>query len=237
MQFIFPNCRCVGISHFIGQGVNQQVSACRRLQNFFLADTQKFPLNQVVDNRRPCRFRADSVNVFKLFLRVGIFNVLVNIFHALHETCGGERQRRFRHTFFEFGFFVRDGVARFHLRQRIFAFVFVGRLQLRLGIFRVGFGFRHDKKFPPTELLDDFAGHAKIFVLVVDDDNGFVVNVQVVKLHGVIFRDKVVNIKLNGGQRLRQFIFRRNDCVMRGNFFVIPCTAFNCGVGICGKIF
>ena len=119
---------------------------------------------------------------------------------------------------------MRDFVAGFHLRQKSFALVF-------------GFGFGRDIKFTPTRLLDDLASRRKIFALVFDGNDGLVEDVQRIKLHGVIFRNEIVNIELNGRQRHVQNFLRRDNRVVRRNFFVVPSTAFNRGVRMSRQFF
>ena len=218
VKFVFPNRRGVGVGHFVGQRVNQQVSAFGRLKNFF-DDLQEAALNQVVDNRGACRLGADAVNVLELFLSGGVLNVFVDVFHAFDEARRREMFRRSRHALLEFGGGVIDGVAGFHGRQDGIALV-------------VGFRFRHDVKLSPTRLLDDFAARRESFALELDDNLRLVVNVERMKLHGVILRNERVNFQLDVGQGDCQRLARRDYGVVRGNFFVVPSAALNRGVGV-----
>ena len=87
MQFIFPNRRRVGISHFVRQHVYQQIRLLRRLQFLFLADhIQEFARDQFIDDCRARRLRPDPVHVFELLLRLRIFDVLMYVLHALNQT-------------------------------------------------------------------------------------------------------------------------------------------------------
>ena len=224
MQFIFPNRRGVRVRHFVGQNVNQHVSFIRRLENFFRAELEKTAPNQIVDNGGTRRFGANPVQILELFLDGGIFNVLVNFLHTLDERRRGETFGRLGSTFLELRIFVRDGVALRKFGQNLFEFV-------------AGFESWSGVKFAPADLLDVAPARGEIFALVADADDGFIVDVDGVKLHGVVGGDKAVNVALDAAQTAGGRLGCRNNCVVGGDFRIVPGAASNFSISVKGELF
>ena len=80
---------------------------------------QEFPLDEVVDDRRSRRLRADAVDVLELLLGLRILDVLVDFLHASKKRRGRETGGRLCHRLLELALRILDVVAFFHDGQRI----------------------------------------------------------------------------------------------------------------------
>ena len=105
MELVLPNRRGVGVSHNVGQRVNQQISLRGRLENFF-RDLEEAAIDKVFDNGGAGRLGAYPVNVLELFLDGGVLNVLVNILHTLYQARRRKPRRGLGDALFKLGLFM-----------------------------------------------------------------------------------------------------------------------------------
>ena len=63
-ELVLPNRGRIRIGHFIGKYIDQKKGRGRRMKILLLSfGMQKFPLDEVIDNRRTGRLRTDAVDI------------------------------------------------------------------------------------------------------------------------------------------------------------------------------
>ena len=227
VQLVLPKRRGVGIDEIVGQGIDEEVSRIGRIEQLLLALRRKeAPLDEIVDDRRTRRLRADAIDVLEAFLRLGIEHVLVDLLHALQERRRREARRRLRRTLLERAACVRHGVALLQWRQDA-AFFFLAVCVARISFFARAL-LRRAVNGTPARLNLAPPIHGERLAVIVESRTRLLINMLGIELRDERLRDQAVDVLLRLRERPDPRTHaRRNDRMVRRHLLVVPCAALD----------
>ena len=233
MKLILPDCSRIRIGHLIRQGIDQQIGSRRRDQIFLLAlRLHELSLDEIIDDRRPCRLGADTIDILQLLLRLWILDVFMDFLHTGQQSRRRKAYRRLGRALRDRTFLPVHTVLLLHGRQGLVALIVLDVLLVLVAF--PAFGLIHGL---PAQVPLRAATGGKEFLFIGDFHLGLIIGMHRIELSDIATRDQMIEIAFLGGHRQHIGLDgRRDDRMMGRDLLIVPGPALDLHIRFRGPL-